>query len=120
MMAGPSSLGAKDVEPLAKKAHPWSSLPVSSWYGVVCWSAPLPFFLFLLYFKRWCRGDRSHTSSTPIVHRPAMRLVMPLYLPLVAFIPQGTLAPEVREAPSADGARHHQRRGGWGQRPAKQ
>jgi hypothetical protein len=48
MMVGPSLSGAGDVEPLAKKAHPWSFPSVSSWYGIVCRFTLLPLFLFLL------------------------------------------------------------------------
>jgi hypothetical protein len=47
MMAGLISSGVGDAEPSAKKACPWSLLPVSSRYDVVCWFTPLPFFLFL-------------------------------------------------------------------------
>jgi hypothetical protein len=47
MMAGPSSSGSSDAEPLAKKARPWPFLSVSSRYGVVCRFTPLSFFLFL-------------------------------------------------------------------------
>jgi hypothetical protein len=60
-------------------------------------------------FKRWCQGDRSHTSSAPIVCWPTVCLVTPLYFPLVASVPQGTSKPEEsaleeREASGADGA----------------
>jgi hypothetical protein len=48
MMAGLSSSGAGDVEPLGWKAHPWSFLSVSSRYGIVCRFTPLLFLLFLL------------------------------------------------------------------------
>jgi hypothetical protein len=57
--------------------------------------------------KMWCWDDKSHTSSASIVHQPAVRLVMPPYLHLVA-VPWGTLtlaesAPEVQEALGANG-----------------
>jgi hypothetical protein len=48
MIAGLSSSGSVDAEPLTKKACPWSFLPVSSRYGIVRQFTSLPFFLFLL------------------------------------------------------------------------
>jgi hypothetical protein len=36
-------------------------------------------------FKRWCWGDSSHTSSSPIFRRPAACPVTSSYLPLVAL-----------------------------------
>jgi hypothetical protein len=56
----------------------------------------------------WCWDDKSRTSSAPIVHQPAVRLMMPPYLHLVASVPWGTLtlaesAPEVQEALGANG-----------------
>jgi hypothetical protein len=48
MIAGSSSLGARDVEPPAKNARAWSFLPMSSRYGIVRQFTQLPLFLFLL------------------------------------------------------------------------
>jgi hypothetical protein len=45
MLVGPSSSGAEDAEPPAKKVCPWFFLPVSSRYGIVRWLAPPPFLL---------------------------------------------------------------------------
>jgi hypothetical protein len=54
-------------------------------------------------------GDRSHTLSALVVCQPTAHLVMPPYMPLVASMPWGTLAPvesalEVRGTPGADDA----------------
>jgi hypothetical protein len=59
-------------------------------------------------FGKWCWGDRSHTSSAPIIRWQTTRLVPSPYFPLVASVPRGTLAleesaPEVWEALGANG-----------------
>jgi hypothetical protein len=47
VMAGPSSSSFRGVEPLAKKAHHWPFLMVSSWYAcdVVYWFTLFPLLL---------------------------------------------------------------------------
>jgi hypothetical protein len=73
LMVGSSSSGVGDAETPAMKTHSWPFLLVSSQYGIVCRFTLLLLFLFLFCFKRWCWGDRSHTSSTSIVCRPTVR-----------------------------------------------
>jgi hypothetical protein len=62
-MAGLSSLGTRGVEPLSKKARPWSFLPVSSWYAhsVVHW------FMLLLLSPTSALTLKGSAACSPLV-----------------------------------------------------
>jgi hypothetical protein len=86
-MARPSSSGAIDAErsprPRKSTLGPPSGV-LSVWrYSYSC-----------SYSKRWCCGDRSRTSLSPIIHRPAVCPVMPPYLTSVASLSRGTPGPD--------------------------
>jgi hypothetical protein len=97
MTVGLSLSGVRGVEPSSKRAHPWSSLPMSSWYACGD-NFPCTVFLLLVFLfpnlKKGCLDDRSCTSLVLIARRGSV-VTLSIEAPGVGGTPQGAAGMEM-------------------------